>query len=66
MLMDLATETSAVADVYNNWIPQYISDYSIDGLRIDGSKQMGVEFQHDFCESAGVFCIGEVAGDDTA
>lgn len=62
--MDLKTGTPAVADVYKEWIPKYIAEYGFDGMRIDGTKQMGKAFQHDFCEAAGVFCVGEVAGDD--
>ncbi|WRT63393.1 uncharacterized protein IL334_000298 [Kwoniella shivajii] len=64
-LLDLATETPAVADKLKQWVGDYVSDYGIDGCRIDASKHLGKEFQHDFCQSAGIFCIGEVAGDST-
>lgn len=64
-LMDLKTESPAVADVYKEWIPKYISEYGIDGMRVDATKHMTKEFQHDFCKAAGVFCVGEVAGGDT-
>ncbi|WWC57793.1 uncharacterized protein I303_100328 [Kwoniella dejecticola CBS 10117] len=64
-LLDLATETPAVADKLKQWVPGYVKEYGIDGFRIDASKHLGKGFQHDFCEAAGVFCIGEVAGDST-
>ncbi|WVR03250.1 hypothetical protein IAU60_000241 [Kwoniella sp. DSM 27419] len=64
-LLDLATEKPQVADVLKRWIRGYVREYGIDGLRIDASKHMGKPFQHDFCKAAGVFCMGEVAGDNT-
>ncbi|WWC97297.1 hypothetical protein V866_004176 [Kwoniella sp. B9012] len=64
-LLDLATETPAVADKLKSWVGGYVKEYGIDGFRIDASKHLSKEFQHDFCTSAGIFCIGEVAGDST-
>ena len=64
-LMDLATETDAVANVFNQWVPGYVSKYSIDGFRLDASKHMSKQFQNAFCNAAGVFCMGEIAGDNT-
>lgn len=62
--MDLNSENPAVSKVLNDWVPTYVAEYGIDGFRIDASKHMPKSFQHDFCKAAGVFCIGEVAGDD--
>ncbi|WVF66368.1 hypothetical protein IAT40_001108 [Kwoniella sp. CBS 6097] len=64
-LLDLATETPAVANKLIGWVSGYVKEYGIDGFRIDASKHMGKKFQHDFCKAAGIFCIGEVAGDNT-
>lgn len=65
-LLDLKTESDAVANVLKEWVGGYVREYGIDGFRIDASKHMSKEFQHDFCEAAGTFCMGEVAGDNTA
>ncbi|WWC85514.1 uncharacterized protein L201_000378 [Kwoniella dendrophila CBS 6074] len=65
-LKDLATETPAVANVLKNWVKGYVQEYGIDGFRLDASKHMSKQFQHDFCQEAGIFCVGEVAGDNTA
>ncbi|KAK8844591.1 hypothetical protein IAR55_006438 [Kwoniella newhampshirensis] len=64
-LMDLKQESDAVSSVLYDWVGGYVSDYAIDGFRIDASKHMPKSFQHEFCQKAGTFCIGEVAGDDT-
>lgn len=63
--MDVKTESPAVANVLTDWIPKYIREYGVDGMRLDATKHMTKKFQHDFCKAAGVFCIGEVAGGDT-
>jgi alpha-amylase len=63
-LMDLKTETPAVADVLNNWVGGFTKEYGIDGLRLDASKHMDLAFQHNLCKAAGVFCAGEVVGED--
>ncbi|WVQ85180.1 hypothetical protein IAT38_007345 [Cryptococcus sp. DSM 104549] len=65
-LMDLKLESDRVAGVLKNWVGGYVNEYGIDGFRVDASKHMSKEFQHDFCEAAGTFCMGEVAGGDTA
>jgi alpha-amylase len=63
-LMDLATETKEVRDVLNAWVGPFVKEYGIDGLRLDASKHMDLEFQHLLCEAAGVYCAGEVVGED--
>lgn len=62
--MDLDQSNPKVADTLINWVKGYVTEYGIDGFRIDASKHMPIDFQHRFCEAAGVFCIGEVYGDD--
>lgn len=62
-LMDLATETPAVANELNDWIGGFVREYGIDGIRMDASKHMDLNFQHNFCKAAGVYCAGEVIGE---
>lgn len=59
-LADLATETPAVSDELNSWVKGLVSNYSIDGLRIDAAKHINDEFLPKFAKAAGVFSIGEV------
>ena len=59
-LADLATDTKPVADELNSWVKGLVSNYSIDGLRIDAAKHINDEFLPKFVEAAGVFSIGEV------
>ena len=59
-LPDLATESPQVSDMINTWIKQLVSNYSIDGLRIDAAKHVNDAFLPPFVEAAGVFTFGEV------
>jgi alpha-amylase len=63
-LMDLRTESEGVAGVLNAWVGGWVKEYGIDGLRLDASKHMDLAFQHNLCAAAGVFCAGEVVGED--
>lgn len=65
-LMDLKTESAEVATVLNRAIADLVKEYSIDGLRLDASKHMDLAFQHNLCKAAGVFCAGEVVGEDVS
>ncbi|KAJ4299065.1 hypothetical protein N0V90_004309 [Kalmusia sp. IMI 367209] len=58
---DIKTENTEVASEMNTWIKELVSNYSIDGLRIDSVKNVNKAFFPPFCESAGVFCMGEVS-----
>lgn len=59
-LADLKTESREVANEMNKWIKQLVSNYSIDGLRIDAAKHVNDEFLPAFVEASGVFAFGEV------
>jgi alpha-amylase len=59
-LADLATDTKEVSDELNRWVKQLVSNYSIDGLRIDAAKHVNDEFLAPFVASSGVFAFGEV------
>ncbi|EAQ90248.1 hypothetical protein CHGG_02183 [Chaetomium globosum CBS 148.51] len=59
-LADLATETKPVADELGSWAKGLVTNYSIDGLRIDAAKHVNDEFLPGFVKSSGVFAFGEV------
>lgn len=59
-LADLATETKPVADELGSWVKGLVTNYSIDGLRIDAAKHVNDEFLPGFVKSSGVFAFGEV------
>ncbi|KAF2871480.1 glycoside hydrolase superfamily [Massariosphaeria phaeospora] len=58
---DLKTEDPHVASEMNRWIKTLVANYSIDGLRIDSVKNVNADFFPPWCQSAGVFCMGEVS-----
>lgn len=65
-LADLRTEDQDVQDMFGEWISGMVSNYSIDGLRIDTSINVDPPFFVDFVDAAGVFATGEVMlGDDS-
>lgn len=63
-LPDLRTEDSDVQNIWNAWISRLISDYSIDGLRIDSVMEVNTGFWPSFLDAAGVYALGEVYMND--
>ncbi|KAH8820547.1 glycoside hydrolase family 13 protein [Xylogone sp. PMI_703] len=63
-LPDLRTEDSDVASVWNSWITNLVSTYSIDGLRVDSAQQVNNDFFPPFESAAGVYIVGEVFNGD--
>ncbi|KAH9822861.1 glycoside hydrolase family 13 protein [Teratosphaeria destructans] len=63
-LPDLRTEDSDVQDGFNSWISELVSNYSIDGIRIDSAMQVSTDFFPSFVSSAGVYAVGEVLNGD--
>ncbi|KAF2757290.1 putative alpha-amylase [Pseudovirgaria hyperparasitica] len=61
LMPDLKTEDSNVRSMFGAWISKIVSDYSIDGLRIDSVKNVETGFWSSFCASAGILCFGEVS-----
>jgi len=59
-LADVDTESPDVVSMLGTWIKQLVSNYSIDGLRIDAAKHVNDAFLPQFVEAAGVFSFGEV------
>nr|AOR81607.1 alpha-amylase [Phaffia rhodozyma] len=59
-LADIDTESTSIVAYMNTWIKTLVSDYSIDGLRIDTVKHIRKDFWPGFASSAGVFTMGEI------
>ncbi|OXV11997.1 hypothetical protein Egran_00242 [Elaphomyces granulatus] len=58
-LPDLKTETPQVSSMLCTWAQEMISNYSVDGLRIDSVFNVNPDFLSGFNNAANVFCIGE-------
>ncbi|GIZ44985.1 hypothetical protein CKM354_000816900 [Cercospora kikuchii] len=65
-LVDLRTEDRAVRDMWGNWISEMVSNYSIDGLRIDTAVNVEPDFFARFLRAAGVFATGETMFGDNS
>lgn len=65
-LPDINTEDQSIVDMYKTWVSTLVSNYSIDGLRIDTVKHVRKDFWPDFAKSAGVYTIGEVLHNETS
>ncbi|KAJ5689839.1 hypothetical protein N7462_004231 [Penicillium macrosclerotiorum] len=63
-LPDLNTELSSVQTIWYDWVAELVSNYSIDGLRIDTVKHVQKSFWPDYNTAAGVYCVGEVYDGD--
>lgn len=59
-LPDLKTEASNVQSMLESWIKELVSNYSIDGLRLDAAKHVTPSFLPNFYEAAGMFMTGEI------
>ena len=60
-LVDIATENPDVVNGYSEWITELVSNYSIDGLRIDTAMYVDSAFWGPFNRASGVFSTGEVS-----
>ncbi|KAI7319724.1 alpha-amylase, partial [Hortaea werneckii] len=63
-LADLRTEDIWVRETFAEWISQLVSNYSIDGLRIDSAINVEPDFFQGFVDAAGIFATGEVMTGD--
>ncbi|KAF9011502.1 glycoside hydrolase [Hymenopellis radicata] len=59
-LLDVDTENSIIAQIFNDWVGNLVKECSIDGIRIDTVKHVRKDLWPAFASSAGVFTIGEV------
>lgn len=58
--LDLKTEDPTVEGMLADYVSGLIQNYSIDGIRIDGAKQVNYGFFQPFIKSAGVYSMSEV------
>jgi alpha-amylase len=65
-LPDIKTENATVRQIYGAWASELVSNYTIDGLRIDAAGNVEVGFFPTLSKSAGVFTIGEVYSGDAS
>ncbi|RAL03721.1 alpha-amylase [Aspergillus ibericus CBS 121593] len=63
-LPDLRNEDQQVQQMLGTWVSELVSNYSIDGLRIDSVLNIAPDFFANFTKAAGVFTIGEGATKD--
>ncbi|KAF2168578.1 glycoside hydrolase family 13 protein [Zasmidium cellare ATCC 36951] len=64
-LADVRTEDSNVQALWNSWIPQLVSNYTIDGLRIDSAKHVTPSSLSALQSAAnGMHVLGEVYSGD--
>jgi alpha-amylase len=59
-LADVDTNDDKVVDMLGDWVKELVSNYSIDGLRIDAAKHVNDAFLPKFVQASGVFAWGEV------
>ncbi|KAL4788290.1 glycoside hydrolase superfamily [Aspergillus varians] len=59
-LPDVDTTQDRVKRIWYDWIGDLVSNYSIDGLRVDTVKHVQTDFWRDYNDAAGVYCVGEV------
>ncbi|OJJ97669.1 hypothetical protein ASPACDRAFT_123558 [Aspergillus aculeatus ATCC 16872] len=60
-LPDLRNEDEQVQRMLGTWVSELVSNYSVDGLRIDSVLNIDPDFFSSFNKSAGVFLFGEGA-----
>lgn len=63
-LPDLNTEDPTIRTLFQTWIKWLVTEFNIDGLRIDTVKHVEKSFWADFAWASGVFTIGEVLSGD--
>ncbi|KAJ5189681.1 Alpha-amylase [Penicillium cf. griseofulvum] len=59
-LPDLNTQSKEVQNIWYDWVGKLVTDYSIDGLRVDTVKHVQKDFWPGYNKAAGVYCVGEV------
>lgn len=59
-LTDVDTTNQEVINLTYSWITNLVSNYSIDGLRIDTLSHVEKRFWPGFNTAAGTYCMGEV------
>ena len=60
----IKTSDPTIAATLDQWIADLVGTYNIDGIRVDGAKQIEPAFFQNFTNSAGVYAMGEVYDGD--
>jgi alpha-amylase len=60
----IKTTDPAIASTLDHWIADLVSTFNIDGIRIDGAKQIETSFFPSFVGNASVYTMGEVLEGD--
>ncbi|KAI9163655.1 Alpha-amylase A type-1/2 [Paramyrothecium foliicola] len=63
-LPDLNTENPAIRTLFQTWIRWLVTEFKIDGLRVDTVKHVEKSFWPEFAWASGVYTIGEVYSGD--
>jgi alpha-amylase len=63
-LPDINTSDPAVRAVFKDWVKWLVSEFKVDGLRIDTVKHVEKDFWPSFAWASGVYTIGEVWNGD--
>lgn len=66
LLPDLNQSHPFVHDTLVQWVSDLVTNYSIDGLRIDTVPEVHPDFWVDFQNSAGIYAVGEVFNGEVA
>ena len=61
-LLDINTGHHKTMLQLYDWVGQFISNYTFDGMRIDRMKHVQKDFWPGFTKAAGTFELGEVSG----
>ncbi|OXV06778.1 hypothetical protein Egran_05455 [Elaphomyces granulatus] len=59
-LPDLNTTRLDVQNIWYSWVHSLVSNYSVDGLRVDTVKHVQKDFWVGYQNAARVYCVGEV------
>ncbi|KAH8704142.1 putative alpha-amylase [Talaromyces proteolyticus] len=63
-LPDLDTQSTDVQNMWYSWVGELVSNYSIDGLRLDSVMEIQPDFWPGYNNASGVYCVGEVFDGD--
>jgi len=62
----IKTTDPAIQATLQQWIKSLVGTFDIDGIRVDGAKQIETSFFPDFVKAAGVYPMSEVDDNDSA
>lgn len=56
----IKTTDPTIRTTLDTWVKNIMATYNVDGMRVDGAKQIEMSFFPGFVSSAGVYAMGEV------